>query len=321
MVSWTEPQQLKKRIAELEKKYPTQRLDKSYSAKADEKRRKDAESKASGNPKTHGSSGGQQASDRRGRVPNQDKIDKADHHDLVLPDGFELPQCHPGIERPVWRIRDGKATLVVYEIWRGPNGEEGQIDGVLPLSEFGFEIHVTVAFMVSMVGLSMDKVGTLLRFFWELDLSKSQADALLNQLSRQWEHEFESLCQLIAVSAVVHADETSWSLNSVWAFLSEKARVLVFGCRKDGDTLAQLLPKDSFAGTLVSDDAAVYQGFTKAQKCWAHLIFKAVRFTLLQPDNAEYKNFLEGLLAVFTKAKLAAADQRLKRSLVSRICG
>ena len=306
--------QLKKRIAELEKKNPTQRLDKSYSAKADEKRRKDAESKASGEPKTHGSSGDQQASERRGRVPNQDKIDKADHHELVLPDGFELPQCHPGIERPVWRIRDGKATLVVYEIWRGPNGEEGQIDGVLPLSEFGFEIHVTVAFMVSMVGLSMDKVCTLLRFFWELELSKSQADALLNQLSRQWEHEFESLCQLIAVSAVVHADETSWSLNSVWAFLSEKARVLVFGCRKDGDTLAQLLPKDSFAGILVSDDAAVYQGFTTAQKCWAHLIRKAVRFTLLQPDNAEYKKFLNGLLAVFTKAKRAAADQRLKET-------
>ncbi|MCX7389350.1 MAG: hypothetical protein NTX48_22025 [Planctomycetales bacterium] len=96
-----------------------------------------------------------------------------------------------------------------------PEWEEGQIDGVLPLSEFAFEIHVTVAFMVSMVGLSMDKNCCLLEFFWDLELSKSQADALLNQLSRQWEHEFESLCQLLAVSAVVHADETSWSLNSV----------------------------------------------------------------------------------------------------------
>lgn len=75
-----ENQQLKKRIAELEKKNPTQRLDKSYSVKADEKRRKEAETKKSGKPTTHGSSGDQQASDRRGRVPNQGKIDKADHH-------------------------------------------------------------------------------------------------------------------------------------------------------------------------------------------------------------------------------------------------
>ena len=68
-----ENQQLKQRIAELEKKNPTQRLDKSYSVKADEKRRRDAEAKKSGQPKTHGSSGDQQASERRGRVPNQDK--------------------------------------------------------------------------------------------------------------------------------------------------------------------------------------------------------------------------------------------------------
>ena len=31
-------------------------------------------------------------------------------------------------------------------------------------------------------------------------------------------------------------------------------------------------------------------------------------------DNAEYKQFLDGLLAVFTKAKRAAADQRLKET-------
>ena len=238
----TEIVRLKKRIEELEKKNPTQRLDKPYSLTADEKRRRDADNQKSGTPKKHGASGDQQNSVRRGRIPNQDKIDRADQHELVLPDGIEVTQCHPGIDRPVWRIRDGKATLVVYEIWRGPNGETGSIDGVLPLSEFGIEIHTAVAFLVSMVGLSMDKVCDQLKFFWELDLSKSQADALLNQLSGKWENEFESLCMLLAVSAVVHADETSWSLNSVWAFLSEKARVLIFGCRKDASTLAQILP-------------------------------------------------------------------------------
>ena len=106
---------LKARIEELEKKNPTQRFGQSCSVKADEKRRRDADEKKSGKPKTHGSGKDQQASERRGRVPNQDKIDKA--------------------------------------------------------------------------------------------------DALLNQLSRQWEHEFESLCQLLAVSAVVHADETSCPLS------------------------------------------------------------------------------------------------------------
>ena len=56
------------------------------------------------------------------------------------------------MDRPVWRIRSGNATLVVYEIWQGPDGQRGEIYGVLPLSEFGFEIHVAVSFLVSMVG-------------------------------------------------------------------------------------------------------------------------------------------------------------------------
>ena len=308
--------QLKARIVvlehELAKKNPTRRLDESYSMKADEKRRQQEEEQKSGKSRPHGSHGDQQASERRGRKPSQEKIDQANVHELVLPEGFNRAQCTPSIDRPVWRIRDGKAILVVYEIYRGPNGEQGSIDGVKPLTEFGLEIHVAVAFLVSIVGLSMDKVCSLLKFFWQLELSKSQADTLLNQLSRHWTNEFESLCQLLAVSAVVHTDETSWSQNSAWAFLSEKSRVLIFSCRKDASTLAQILPKDSFTGIIVSDDAAIYQGFPLSQKCWAHLLRKAIRFTLLDPNHKEYDSFLKGLLSVYRKACKASIDQRLK---------
>jgi hypothetical protein len=44
---------------------------------------------------------------------------------VVLPAGFNLSECNPVRERPVWRIRDAKATLIVYEIWQGPKGEPG----------------------------------------------------------------------------------------------------------------------------------------------------------------------------------------------------
>jgi hypothetical protein len=43
----------------------------------------------------------------------------------------------------------------------------------------------------------------------------------------------------------------------VWAFLSEKARVLFFGVHKDADTLAKILDPETFAGLVISDDAAV----------------------------------------------------------------
>ncbi len=303
--------ELKKRIEQLENSSkPKRQPDESYSLQAEEKRERDREAPGSGRKKKRK----RQQSPRRGRITTQEKIDKGDRVELVIPDGFKIGRCHPLRKRPVWRIENGRAVRVVYDIYRGPGGEVPQIEGVLPRSEFGVEIHIAVAFLTFITGLSMDKVCGLMKFFWKLELSKSQADALLNQLSRQWESEFESLCSLLAVSAVVHADETGWSINSVWAFLSEKVRVLVFGCRKDGDTLASILRKDEFAGILVSDDAAVYRGFSTAQKCWAHLLRKAIRLTLLEPDNQRYREFLDGLLQVYRTAKRDAADGRLSET-------
>ena len=63
---------------------------------------------------------------------------------------------------------------------------------MLGRSEFGIEIVVAIAYQVYVVGLSFDKVCLLLNFFQNLRLRKSQADALLNQLSRHWESEFDT---------------------------------------------------------------------------------------------------------------------------------
>jgi hypothetical protein len=181
---------------------------------------------------------------------------------------------------------------------------------VLGRGEFGIEIIVAIAYQVYIVGLSFDKVCLLLNFFQNLRLRKSQVDALLNQLSRHWESEFEGLCTLLANSAVVHADETSWSLNSVWAFLSEKVRVLFFGVHKDADTLRRILDPATFAGIVVSDDAAVYANFTRSQKCWAHLLRKAIKLTLLEPANGEYRRFADRLLEIYRAACRVQRDGR-----------
>jgi transposase len=93
--------------------------------------------------------------------------------------------------------------------------------------------------------------------------------------------------------------------------LSERARVTVFGCHKDAETLAVLLNKETFEGVLVSDDAAVYQGFSTAQKCWAHLLRKAIALTLRQPERTRYRQFLDELLAIYRAGKAIAADQAL----------
>ena len=197
-----------------------------------------------------------------------------------FPAGVPEADCRLSHTRPVWRLENGRAVLVAYEIYRGPKNQYGKIPGVFGRSEFGAEIVLAIAYQVYIVGLSFDKVCLLMNFFQNLKLRKSQADALLNQLARQWEEEFDLLCMLLANSLVVHTDETGWSINSVWAFLSEKVRVLFFGVHKDAETLRQILDPATFAGIVISDDAAVYANFTQSQKCWAHLLRKAIKLTL-----------------------------------------
>ena len=53
----------------------------------------------------------------------------------------------------------------------------------------------------------------------------------------------------------------------------------------EGETLAVLLKKEDFKGILVSDDAAVYQGFKLAQKCWTQKSVSAA--LLLRPEVRE----------------------------------
>jgi len=299
-----ELQAAKRRIAELEQKLgtaPTQKIDEPFSVRAEE-RRQEARGKKRRKRKPPL---------RCGRITTADKIARASRTEEVFPVGVSKEDCRLSHTRPVWRLENGQAVLVAYAIYRGPRNLYGKISGVLGRSEFGIEIVVAIAYQVFVVGLSFDKVCLLLNFFQNLKLTKSQADALLNQLSRHWESEFEVLCTLLANSLVVNSDETSWSINSVWAFLSENVRVLFFGVHKDADTLQQILDPATFAGTLISDDAAVYAHFTNSQKCWAHLLRKAIKLTLLEPSITNTGKFTDRLLEIYWSACRVQRDKRL----------
>jgi transposase len=291
------------RIEELEKRYggpPTMRLDEAYSTRAEEQRQEARSGKKKRNRKGRG-----------GRLKTKDKIALAERTEQVYPEGSSPDECYLSHTRPVWRLQNGQAVLIAYEIFRNSKGRYGRIPGVLRKSEFGLEIVVQIAYLVHLVGLSFDKVCQLLQFFQRLKLKKGQVDALLHQLSRHWEDQFETLCTLLANSLVVHADETSWSINSVWVFLSEKARVLLFGVNKDAETLKKILDPTAFAGIVISDDYAVYANFAQAQKCWAHLLRKAIELTLRDPNNADYRSFTDRLLGIYRKACRARRDGRL----------
>jgi transposase len=298
-----ELQAAKERIANLERQGggPPPKVSEPFSLRAEEQRQ---ESRGKRRRKRKRQSPG-------GRMTTAEKVAQAVRTEKVFPVGVPETACWLSHTRPVWRLENGQAVLVAYEIYRGPNSQYGKIPGVFGRSEFGAEIVLAIAYQVYVIGLSFDKVCLLLNFFQQLKLRKSQANALLNQLARQWEGEFDLLCLLLAHSLVVHADETGWSIHSVWAFLSEKVRVVLFGVPKDADTLRQILDPATFAGIVISDDAAVYAHFTQSQKCWAHFLRKAIKLTLMEPASAEYRHFTDRLLEIYRKACRVQRDRRL----------
>jgi transposase len=292
-------------IAELEKNAggtATAKVEEPFSLRAEEKRQQTRHPKKKAKRVRKG---------RRGRLTTADKVKLAERTEQCFPEGVPQPECQLSHTRPVWRLENGRAVLIAYQIYRGPKNQYGKIAGVLGRSEFGLEILIEIAYFVYVLGLSFDKVCLTLQFLQNLRLSKTQADILLRRLARHWQHEFEVLCTLLANSLVVHTDETRWSIHSVWAFLSEKARLVLFGVPKDADTLEQILDPHTFAGLVVSDDAAVYANFSQAQKCWAHLLRKAIKLTLQEPENPEYRPFTDRLLAIYRRACRVQQDGRL----------
>jgi transposase len=289
------------RIEELEKKIggkPTRKLDQAYSLRAEEKRQQSKD--ANKNKKKA----------KPGRRRNQDKMMLVARTERVYPEGVAPERCKLSHIRQVWQFEQGQAVLVAYEVYRGPNKQYGKVPAVLGRGGYSWPIIMAVAYLVYTKGLSLDLACDILGFFKNLPIKKSQAEALMRQLAKHWERQFETLCVLLANAAVVHADETSWSIKSVWAFLSEQSRLLLFGVNKDADTLKKILDSELFKGILISDDAAVYSAFSQMQKCWAHLIRKAIKLTL-QSDDRRYRRLADGLIDIYRAARAIQTDASL----------
>ena len=107
--------QLQQRIAELEKELAglsgTTKIAQPFSVREEEKRQ-EARGKKRRKRKAKG---------RRGRVCTADKIARAARTEDVYPDDIPQSDCKLSHTRPVWRLENGRAVLVAYRIFRGPN--------------------------------------------------------------------------------------------------------------------------------------------------------------------------------------------------------
>jgi len=252
-----------------------------------------------------------------GRKPSADKQQHVERTDDIYPLNVTQQNCEPAREQCAWRLENGRAIYVRYRIFQDRGSAE--LPRVFGLrnsrGEFGLEIHVVMAFLVYHMGVSIDQARTILGFFTRLELSKSQADSLLNQLAADWEEDFDALCQLAAFAAVLYIDETGWKVGKrscyTWIFTTLSHVVFLCGKGRGGDVLDGILPRD-FAGIGVTDNYAGYDNrFSRHQKCWAHLLRKIIGLMLRFPEKSEYRAFFERLYAIYREGVRYQKDRRL----------
>ena len=256
-----------------------------------------------------------------GRKPTRNKRKLATQTIDIYADGVAREQCVRRRSQLAWRIFDGKAVYVCYHIYDLPDSTSVPVPAGLrnSRSEFGIEIILILAFLHYWIGVSLDNARQTMNFFTGLNLSKGQADSLLSQLANDWDEQYDTIAQLLALQMIVYIDETGWKVGDkscyTWVFSTSMHVLYRCGVSRKKTEATDILG-ESFGGIGVTDDYAAYRGmFSQHQLCWAHLIRKAIKLALQNPNEPQYAEFLDGLCSIYDDAKQLRDDALVQDTL------
>jgi len=256
-----------------------------------------------------------------GRKPTRNKRKLATRAIDIYAEGVAREQCVRRRSQLAWRIFDGKAVYVCYHVYDLPDSTSVPVPAGLrnSRSEFGIEIILILAFLHYWIGVSLDNARQTMNFFTGLNLSKGQADSLLSQLAHDWDEQYDTIAQLLALQVIVYIDETGWRVGDkscyTWVFSTSMHVLYRCGVSRKKTEATDILG-DSFSGIGVTDDYAAYRDmFSQHQLCWAHLIRKAIKLALQNPNQPQYAEFLDGLCSIYDDAKQLRDDALMEDTL------
>ena len=98
---------------------PGQKVSEPFSMRAEERRQE-----------ARGKKRRKRKQSRGGRTTTAEKVAQAVRTEKFYPEGVPEEDCQLSHTRPVWRLENGRAVLVAYEIYRSPRNQYGKIPGV-----------------------------------------------------------------------------------------------------------------------------------------------------------------------------------------------
>ena len=195
---------------------------------------------------------------------------------------------------------------------------QGRGDLELPGAHIGPRARLLTCYSRAHLGISLGKTRDLLHDFFGLTIGRAGLLGHLRWDGRLFAPVVEELFELLRQSPVVQGDETGWRINGqtawAWCFRDPRLALFLIDRHRSRDVIVRVLG-ESFAGTLVSDSYAAYNGLDWAkQRCLVHLLRELARLREELPWQS-VRAFIQPLIELFQEAiQLGKDREKLDRA-------
>lgn len=189
---------------------------------------------------------------------------------------------------------------------------QGRGDLELPGAHIGPRARLLTCYGRVHLGISLGKTQNLLHDFFGLTISRAGLLGHLRWGGALFAPVVEELLEILRGSPVVQGDETGWRINGkaawAWCFRDPRLAIFLIDHHRSRDVIVRVLGA-SFAGTLVSDFYAAYNGLACAkQRCLVHLLRELAKLREELPWQS-VRAFIQPLIDLFQDAISLGKDR------------
>jgi transposase len=231
--------------------------------------------------------------------------------DLEATDAFE---DHWVADLPEPKVEWHRYRRYVHRCRQCQQPCQGRGDLELPGAHIGPRARLLTCYGRVHLGISLGKTRDLLHDFFGLTVSRAGLLGHLRWGGALFAPVVEQLLELLRNSPVVQGDETGWRINGqtawAWCFRDPRLAIFLIDHHRSRDVLVRVLGS-SFAGTLVSDFYAAYNGLAcPKQRCLVHLLRELAKLREELPWQS-VRAFIQPLIELFQDA-LALGKERTR---------
>jgi transposase len=190
---------------------------------------------------------------------------------------------------------------------------QGRGDLELPGAHIGPRARLLTCYGRAHLGISLGKTRDLLHDFFGLTVSRAGLLGHLRWGGALFEPVVDALLERLRNSPVVQGDETGWRINGqtawAWCFRDPQLAIFLIDKHRSRDVIVRVLG-ESFAGTLVSDFYAAYNGLDcDKQRCLVHLLRELAKLREEVPWQA-VRAFIQPLITLLQDAIQLGKDRQ-----------